>query len=79
MGSGASDNLLRQPFHEVCIRPQCLMQQKDISVTKNPQIDISETPEGHLIAYYARYGILRPYILYILYCLEIEFVKTLWY
>ena len=42
------------------------MQQKDISVTKNPQIDISETPEGHLIAYFARYGILRPYILYIL-------------
>ena len=56
------------------------MQRKDISVTQNPQIDISESPGGRLIAnYFEKYGILRPYILYILYCLEIEFVKTLWY
>ena len=45
---------------------QCLMQQKDILVTKNPHKDISETPGGRLIAYFEKYGTLRPYILYIL-------------
>ena len=56
MGLGASDNLLilKHSFHEVCIWPQCLMQQKDISVTKNLQIDILETPGGRLISYFEK-------------------------
>ena len=53
------------------------MQQKDISVTKNPQIDISETPEGHLILQ----DILQDMVYYVLisfiYCLEIEFVEAI--
>ena len=65
-GWDAPDNLLRHPFQEVFIWPQCLLQQNDISLTPNPQIDILETPGGHLIAYYEKIWYIKSlYPLYI--------------
>ena len=48
------------------MQQKCLMQQKDILVTQNTLKDISEIPEDCLLAYFEKYGTLRPYILYIL-------------
>ena len=65
-GWDAPDNLLRHHFQEVFIWPQCLLQQNDISLTPNPQIDILETPGGHLIAYYEKIWYIKSLYFYIL-------------
>ena len=56
--------------------PQCLMKQKCISVTQNPQKDILDTHGGRLIACFEKYGILR--LISMIYCLEIEFEIVVW-